>query len=231
MPELTPMIGCEQNAYHAFDVWGHTLETIKHAPPNPTMRWAALLHDAGKPSAKFTDPTGKTKFHGHEELSVDLASRILNRLKASNQLMDETLALIKHHGVVVDDHWSNAACRRLLHRLDADGLDWQRWASLQLADRMGKGINQEEISKKHTELLDRFRAIAEKAPPLNVQALAIDGHTVMRLANRPGGPWVGELQRHLLEIVMDTPEQNEASKLELLAKEWIMNNSKCAAQS
>jgi len=221
LPELGPLIGCEQNIYHAFDVWNHTLETIKFAPPDPTMRWAALLHDIGKPSAKFIDNTGRTKFHGHEALSEKIASQILKRLKVSNALYDETLALIRHHGVRPDKTWSDAACRRLLHRMTRDGLDWRRWASLQLADQMGKGIYTENVPRSHAELVERIEKIASAAPPLDLKALAIDGNRLIELAAKPGGPWTGALQRHLLEMIIEDPCLNTPNTLETLAAKWL----------
>jgi len=223
LPELGPLIGCEQNTHHAFDVWNHTLEALKFAPADAAMRWATLLHDIGKPSAKFIDQTGRTKFHGHEALSEKMASQILKRLKASNALYAETLALIRHHGTRPDKTWSDAACRRLLHRMTRDELDWHRWASLQLADQMGKDINTENVPSDHAELLERMERIASVAPPLDVKALAIDGKAIMRLADKSRGPWIGALQRHLLEMVMDDPKLNTADELERLSKIWLQS--------
>jgi putative nucleotidyltransferase with HDIG domain len=202
------------------------MEAVKFAPADSAMRWAALLHDVGKPAAKFIDSAGRTKFHGHETLSEKMASQILKRLKASNALYAETLALIRHHGARPDKTWSDAACRRRLHRMTKDGLDWRRWASLQLADQMGKGINTENIPRDHACLIERIERIASGAPPLNVKALAIDGKAIMRLAGRQSGPWIGALQRHLLEIVMDDPKLNTEDELERISKIWLGKNSK-----
>ena len=52
LPELRPMIGCGQNRHHRWDVWRHTLEVVRWAPADPGLRWAALLHDAGKPGPR-----------------------------------------------------------------------------------------------------------------------------------------------------------------------------------
>jgi putative nucleotidyltransferase with HDIG domain len=224
MPELCPSIGCEQNMHHAFDVWDHTLEVVRHAPADAAMRWTALLHDVGKPAAKFIDQDGRARFHGHEALSVKLASRIFDRLKASNALQSEALALIKHHGAWPEQSWSDAACRRLLRRLADDGLDWRRWAELQLADQLGKGKDTENAPLVNAELLGRMERISSSAPPLNVRALAIDGNRLMELAGRPGGPWLGALQRRLLEATLDDPSLNTPDALESLASRWLRDD-------
>jgi putative nucleotidyltransferase with HDIG domain len=221
LPELCPAIGCGQNTHHAFDVWSHTLEVVRLAPPDPAMRWAALLHDVGKPAAKFIDQDGRAKFHGHEAMGVETSSKIFNRRKASNALQVEALALIKHHGVWSEQSWSDAACRRLLHRLADDGLDWRRWAALQLADQLGKGKDTQSAPQVNARLIERMERLSSETPPLNVKALAIDGNRLMALAARPGGPWLGALQRHLLEAVLDEPCLNSPDTLEPLAAKWL----------
>jgi putative nucleotidyltransferase with HDIG domain len=225
LPELGPSIGCTQNEHHAYDVWCHAMEAVKFAPADPAMRWAALLHDVGKPSARFIAPTGKAKFHGHEAASEKMASQILKRLKASNALQSEVLALIRHHGAKPDETWSNGACRRFLRRMAADGLDWRRWADIVLADRMAKGINTETLPGAHAELLERMEKITRDSPPLNAKSLAIDGKIIMKLADKPSGPWIGELQKYLLEAVTDEPTLNTADDLEGLARKWLQKKS------
>ena len=225
IPELISTIGCEQNTYHAYDVWNHTLEAVINTPADPSMRWAALLHDIGKPIARFIDPTGRIKFHGHEAISEKMATKILKRLRASNSLHDEAMALIRHHGTRPDKNWGDAACRRFLHRLAKDDLDWQRWASLQLADQLGKGLDTKDIHQVHAELLERMKRIADQAPPLNVKALAIDGRTIMKLANKPQGLWIGVLQKYLLDATVDDPALNTVHALEPLIRKWLEESS------
>ena len=53
------MIGCAQNHHHRYPVWEHVLEVTRRAPPEPDLRWAALLHDAGKPAARTVDAQGR----------------------------------------------------------------------------------------------------------------------------------------------------------------------------
>jgi hypothetical protein len=108
--------------------------------------------------------------------------------------------------------------------LENDGLDWRRWAALQLADNLGKGVNTDKVPATHAKLLERMEKIAAAAPPLNVKALALDGNAIMRLANRPQGPWIGSLQKYLMEAVLDGPELNTAHDLELMVREWAETN-------
>ncbi|HTL98766.1 MAG TPA: HD domain-containing protein, partial [Holophagaceae bacterium] len=98
MPELRPMIGCGQNRHHRFPVWEHTLGVLALAPREAAQRWAALLHDVGKPPTRSQEK-GEVHFYGHEAVSLQIAEAILRRLKAPHELIHRVLALVRHHGV------------------------------------------------------------------------------------------------------------------------------------
>jgi tRNA nucleotidyltransferase (CCA-adding enzyme) len=218
LPELRPMFGCGQNRHHRYNVWTHTLEVVRRAPVDPGLRWAALLHDVGKPGTRSSGPDGEVHFHGHEGCSLELAGAILERLRASHALRDDVFALIRHHGTHPSEAWGDAACRRFLRRLAEDDLDLERWAAFRLADQQGKGLEVEAWEAEHRRLLGRLETLAAAAPPLSVKDLALDGAALMRLAGRLGGPWLGELQRQLLEAVLEAPELNTAEALADLAR-------------
>jgi tRNA nucleotidyltransferase (CCA-adding enzyme) len=218
LPELRSMVGCEQNHHHRHDVWNHTLEVIRQVPAESSLRWAALLHDVGKPGTRTTGPDEEAQFHGHEERSLALAEVMLARLKASHVLRKGVLALIRHHGTHPSSNWGDAACRRFLRRLTEDSLELERWAAFRLADQRGKGLEREAREAQHEAILARLRALAAAAPPLSVHDLALDGAALMQLTGRPGGPWLGELQRQLLEAVIEEPGRNTAEALGALAR-------------
>ncbi|MFN8012610.1 MAG: HD domain-containing protein [Holophagaceae bacterium] len=220
-PELRPMIGCGQNAHHRFPVWEHSLAVVAAAPADPGLRWAALLHDVGKPGTRSVSEAGSVHFYGHEGHSLTLAEGILRRLKASHALLADVLALVRHHGMHPDEAWSSAACRRFLRRLDEDGLDLERWGAFRLADQLGKGFGDEPCRANHEAVMLRLRALRDARPPLRVADLALQGRTLMDVAGRPGGPWLGRLQKHLLESVIEDPALNTAAALEALARRWL----------
>ncbi|WLT30051.1 CCA tRNA nucleotidyltransferase [Geothrix sp. PMB-07] len=214
LPELRPMLGCAQNRHHRYDVWRHTLEVVGHAPAEAGLRWAALLHDSGKPDKRTVGGDGEVHFYNHETRSLDLAAAILDRLKASHALRKEVLALIRHHGFHPDATWKDAACRRFLRRLGDDGLTLEHWGAFRLADQRGKGFEWEARQAEHGKVMDRLQTLADQAPPLSVRALALNGAALMKLAGRRGGPWLGDLQIQLLEAVLEEPELNEPARLE-----------------
>jgi tRNA nucleotidyltransferase/poly(A) polymerase len=220
MPELRPMLGCGQNRHHRHDVWTHTLEAVGYAPADPGLRWAALLHDAGKPETR-TVAEGEAHFYGHEARSLERAAAILGRLKASLALQQDVLALIRHHGTHPAEAWSDAACRRFLRKLAEDGLALDRWAAFRLADQRAKGLETEAREREHAAVLARLEALAAAAPPLSVRALALDGAALMKLADRKGGLWLGDLQRQLLDAVIEDPSLNTPEALAVLAQQRL----------
>ena len=63
IPELRPMFGFAQhNPHHDRDVWQHTVAVVEHIPPEPVLRWAALLHDVGKPPCFSLADAGRQEY-------------------------------------------------------------------------------------------------------------------------------------------------------------------------
>jgi tRNA nucleotidyltransferase/poly(A) polymerase len=220
LPELRPMVGCTQNQHHRYPVWEHVLEVTRLAPPEPDLRWAALLHDSGKPAARTVDAKG-VRFIGHEARSVALAQDLLARLRASHALTRRVVALVRHHGTHPGPAWGDAACRRFLKQLAEDGLPLERWARFRWADQSGKGFGEEPHRPAHQAMVARLEQLAAAAPPLTVPDLALDGRALMDLAGRPGGAWLGRLQHHLMEAVLDDPALNRADALGEVARVWL----------
>jgi len=156
--------------------------------------------------------------------AIGVIDGILERLKTSTSLRKEVAALIRHHGTHPTEAWGDAACRRFLGRLAEDGLPLDRWATLRLADQLGKGLDRENRLVEHRALLSRLEALAAAAPPLAVRDLALDGAALMKLAGRSGGPWLGELQRQLLVAVMDDPGLNGAEALAEVARKLMASD-------
>ena len=98
LPELKACQGVEQPAeFHPEgDVWLHTLGLLERLQePTPTLAWAALLHDTGKPGTSTR--TDRIRFHGHVERGVAICRAIAHRLRFSNEDRDQIVALVANH--------------------------------------------------------------------------------------------------------------------------------------
>lgn len=99
LPEIAAMKGVEQPPeYHPEgDVWTHTLMMIDGLKsPAPALAWGVLLHDVGKPGA-FRIAPDRIRFDGHVDLGVEIARKIMQRLRFSNPDCDQVVALIANH--------------------------------------------------------------------------------------------------------------------------------------
>lgn len=211
--ELVHMHGCTQNRHHAFDVWKHTMSVLDGCPPGPAdLRLAALLHDVGKPVTRATHPTtGDFTFYHHEQAGAKMANELLGRLRYPNETRARVTEIVRHHLVVYDTNWTDAAMRRWLKRVSTEL--WRDVIALAHADVQGKGrAVPDEIERLHQLTCHAERIIAEGAA-LSIRDLAISGADLMAGLGITPGPLVGKLLRQLLDDVIERPEDNQRERL------------------
>jgi tRNA nucleotidyltransferase (CCA-adding enzyme) len=93
IPELTDTVDFDQkNPHHALDLYSHIAHVVQHVPGVLPLRWAALLHDIGKPGTFSLDSNGIGHFLGHAKLGAEMANSILLRLKAPTALRTSSAA-------------------------------------------------------------------------------------------------------------------------------------------
>ena len=87
----------QHSPHHAYDVYTHICHVTATVPREATLRWAALLHDVGKPACFAQDETGRGHFKGHAQVGAAMAAEILRELDAPKPLAAEVVWLIDHH--------------------------------------------------------------------------------------------------------------------------------------
>jgi tRNA nucleotidyltransferase (CCA-adding enzyme) len=98
IPELSKSVNFQQRSpHHAYDVFTHTAYVVENTPRDLALRWAALLHDVGKPATFTQDQNGRGHFYGHADVSAEMANNILLRLKAPTALREKVVFIIKNH--------------------------------------------------------------------------------------------------------------------------------------
>ncbi len=211
-PELIESVGCEQNRYHAFDVWGHAMACLDACEGGPVLRVAALLHDVGKPRSRaHSDKTNDWTFYEHERIGAEMAVPILTRLKFSNEERDRIADLVRHHLICYADDWSDAAVRRWLRRVGADLAP--ALYSLGRADARGKGLDASDSLGLIDRLEERSNRLIAEGAALSTRDLAVRGNDLMSELGLKPGPVIGKLLERLLEVVTDDPSANERSRL------------------
>ena len=208
IPELAPMIGFEQRSpHHAYDVYTHTAHVVAVVPPILSLRWAALLHDVGKPACFTTDETGRGHFYGHAGVSADMADKILRRLKSPTQLREEVVLLIAQHMTKLEPE--KKLLRRRLSKLGKEHLELL--LALQEAEMGSKGTGKPEKMEQFPQLRALLDEIYSENDCLSLKSLAVNGHDLMVLGIT--GKAIGNTLNYLLEQVLDEKLPNEKNAL------------------
>lgn len=212
-PELLEGVGIEQNAWHAYDVWGHAMHAVDAVPPGDLIdRLSALLHDVGKPRTK-----DGPHFYRHEHVGAAMAREMLGRLRFPGETVETVERLVREHMYNQDPELSDAAVRRFIRRIGPERLE--RQFRLRCADIEASGLPRRDDSNERFEA--RVREELARKPAFSVRDLAIGGDDVRREmiarglapADYAGDERVGAALRWLFEQVTDEPGRNDRSSL------------------
>lgn len=203
LPEITPMIGFDQNnRHHIYDIWTHTAHAVAQAAPDPIVRLAMLFHDIGKPASYTVDSHGEGHFYAHARLSGELADAILRRLRCDTYTRTEVVWLIAHHDASVQE--DDRTVRRLLSRFGQERA--RRLLMVMMADNASHAPQYSERGAIARRLLDRIEDVLAQQPCLTLRDLALNGHDLMRLGY--SGPAIGRTLQLLLDAVVDGECEN-----------------------
>ena len=204
IPELQPCIDFDQHSpHHAYDVFTHTAHVVEGVSPELALRWAALLHDVGKPAVFYQDETGRGHFPDHAAVGAEMADALLRRLRASNALRERVVMLIRHHMTPMPPE------RTILRRrLSKFGDDTWSLLALQKADFFAKGVPAENDFAQTEAIL---QDLLQEQSCLSLKDLALNGSDLMALGF--SGKAVGLCLNHLLNRVLEETIPNEKSAL------------------
>jgi putative nucleotidyltransferase with HDIG domain len=210
LPELAACRGVPQNRFHAYDVYFHSLYSCDAAAPEkPEVRWAALLHDIGKPGTRV-EREGEGTFYGHAELGAKLADARLATLRFATDFRERVVHLIREHMFDFQESWSDAAVRRFVRRVGVEQV--ADLFDLRMADALGNGTRGPD-TRRLEAMAKRIEGVLRGASALSVHQLVVDGDDVMRALGVPPGPEVGHVLQALLEQVIEQPALNTRAAL------------------
>ncbi len=213
LPELAPCLDFDQHSkHHAYDLYTHIAHVTEGVPPQLPLRWAALLHDIGKPQTFTIDTGGQGHFFGHAPVSAQMADAILRRLKAPNGLREQVTLLIQHHMTQILPEAK--VVRRWMSRLGPDGLE--QLLLLQEADMGSKGTGHPQEMAQFAEIRRLAAELCSQQACFSLKNLAVNGHDLMAMGF--SGPAIGKALACLLEQVIDEQLPNEKGALLQAAK-------------
>ncbi len=217
LEELDDCYLVEQNKYHSYDIYYHSLYSCDAAPKdNLLIRIAALLHDVGKVPVRREGPHGDYTFYNHEVVGAKMTRRIMKRLKFSNDEIAKVNNLVLNHMFHFTDDWTDGAVRRFMRKVGVENLD--DLFMLRLADRRGNGARDGIPAPLH-KLRRRIERAIEEENAITVRDLNINGNILMDKFDIKPGPVIGRILNELLEIVLDDPAANESGFLLSKAEE------------
>ncbi len=209
-PELGPLAALEQNnPWHCWGGWEHTIHAVEAAPADLTLRLTMLLHDVGKPSCKSTDENGVDHFYRHPAAGAELAGQMLRTLEFDNALRKRVVTLVEYHDMQIPPE--SRVIRRWLNRLGQEA--FFQLLEVKRADNMGQAY--EKVKDRIAEL-DRMKAVAEEIVAqgqcFTLKDLAVNGRDVIAAGVAPG-PEVGRVLNGLLAQVLNGELPNEREVL------------------
>ena len=216
IPELAPLIGFDQkNSHHSYDAYTHTAHVTAAVPETLVLRWAALLHDVGKPATFTVDEAGQGHFYGHAAESARIADTVLRRLKSPTALREQAAVLIEQHMTKLEP--DKRLLRRRLSKLGEETL--LQLLCLQEADMSSKGTGKPEEATQFGQLRQLLDEIKAEKACLSLKDLAVGGHDLMALGF--AGPAIGKTLQALLEQVLDETIPNEKETLLTAARRLL----------
>ena len=212
-PFLSLMKGFQQhNEHHCYDLLGHTACVTSSIAPVPRLRLAALLHDCEKPSCFTLDEQGVGHFYGHASKSAQTAERILRALKYDNATLARVPLLVKWHDLPIDE--TERMIKRRLNQLGEEAL--RDLIALQRADTLGLDPQYHDRLPHFDRLESILDEVLAKDACFSVSKLALDGNDLRELGLR--GREIGQMQRRLVDAVIDEKVENERTALTAFVK-------------
>lgn len=230
LPEV-PAMQLEIDEHHQHkDVYQHSLTVLRQAidqeegDPDLVLRWAALLHDIGKPPTKKNESGGGVSFHHHEVVGAKMVRKRMRALKYPKQFTEDVARLVylhlRFHGYG-KGQWTDSAVRRYV----TDGAELlPRLHKLVRADCTTRNKRRAALLRSTYDDLEARIEILQEQEDLDRVRPDLDGNAIMELLDIKPGPDVGKAWKFLKELRLDRgPLPRDEAEAALL--EWWKSQS------
>jgi poly(A) polymerase len=189
--------------------------------PDFVLRFAALMHDVGKPRTRRFEDDGRVSFHHHEMVGARLTRKRMQALRFPHDLTDDVSQLVelhlRFHGYG-DGDWTDSAVRRYVR--DA-GDQLVRLHKLTRADCTTRNkAKAARLARTYDELEARIALLSEQEELASMRP-TLDGNAIMAILGIAPGRDVGDAYRYLLELRLDRGPMTEAEAQAELRSWWV----------
>ena len=207
IPELIRGYGVAQARHHLYDVWTHSLMSLKYCPSrDPLARFATLIHDIGKPLVARGEGENRT-FYNHEVAGASIAKNLAARFRFSRKEAEKLWLLVRWHQFSCDERQTDSAIRRFIRNVGKENLN--DILSLRIGDRLGGGAK--ETSWRLEKFKKRLSEVQKQ--PFSVTDLKVNGNDVMEILKIGPGPTVGKILETLFAEVVENKTKNKRQYL------------------
>ena len=214
IPEVIEMQMEQDPIHHHKDVLAHTFAVTKSSPPELRVRFAALMHDIGKPATRRFGPGGVT-FRHHEAVGARITLQRLSEMGFDDLLTEQVAKLVGLSGRFkgFGDSWTDSAVRR--YAVDAGELlgDLNLLVRADCTTRNRQKVR--AIQAKVDRLEQRIRELARSDAEAGRRPV-LSGAEIMEILNIPPGPAVGAAIKMLLSDV----HSGDRDSAESLLRSW-----------
>ena len=245
VPELRPLMGCEQNRHHNADVFAHTLQAYQaleklladpeHHLPSSAAKWAAmmapsdqvmfkialLLHDIGKPESRSVNGNGSVHFHGHADRGAVLSKSVGQRLRIPNRHLNRIDSIIRNHQRPLSLFLAQGVSGL---RAKALGRFFRQCAALTpyilthaTADDVGKGVQGKD---QHQERIAFYHELMERyfEAALNSKRVTLlNGQDLIKIFGIRPSPLFGKILKSVEELHLAGALNNRSQAIKWVA--------------
>lgn len=212
IPELKSMFDFQQNnPYHAYDVFGHTVHAIKQCNSDDlVVKLAVFFHDFGKPHSYQDGEDGIRHFKGHGKVSAEITDSIMKRLRFDNETRNNVVELVYYHDATFEV--GKKYVKRWLNKIGEK--QFRGLLEVRKADIKGQKPDYEESRiEKINNIENILEEILSEKSCFSLKDLAVNGNDVKEVMKLKEGKDIGYWLNEILKRVIDGELENNKDDL------------------